>query len=170
MFLWSGKKSVMRGPVWSLFLLGGIAGIIGGILMLATEGDGDGGGIVALVISVLYIAAYFILPSVIKPKAIQPNVPAENLPLSVPAHLTIMRDSSGVGALMPTIITLNGQQVCTLQNGASAQIMLTMRQNVLLTNSVGSANVRYAFEAQDGAVGELHVKGGVFLPKTMRWN
>ena len=170
MFLWIGKKGVMRGPVWFLFLIGSFAGIIGGIGMLVTDGIGDGSGIFVAALSALYIAAYFILPRKIKAPAPLPTVPGVNVALSTPAQLTIVRDNSGVGALMPTIITLNGQQVCTLQNGASVQITLTMQQNILLTNSVGSANVRYAFEAQDAAVGELHVKGGVFLPKTMRWN
>lgn len=85
------------------------------------------------------------------------------------ALLVIVRDSSFVAAAVPTIITLNGKQVCALKNGESARVPLTQRQNILLTNSVGSKNVRYAFEAQNSAVGELHVKGGVFLPKTMVW-
>ena len=169
MFLFIGKKGVMRGPFWFLLLLGSFAGIIGGVMMLITDGVGDGGGIVLTVLSALYIAAYFILPKKIKVPEPLPTMPAANAALSVPARLTIVRDSSPVAALVPTVITLNGQQVCTLKNGESAQITLTMRQNILLTTFVESKNGRYAFEAQNGAVGELHVKGGVFLPKTMVW-
>lgn len=170
MFLFIGKKGVMRGPFYYLLLFGSFAGICGGIGMMVTDGIGDGSGIFVTAISALYIAAYFILPKKIKVPEPLPTVPETNVTLSAPARLTIVRDSSPMAALVPTIITLNGQQVCTLQNGASAQITLTMQQNILLTNSVGSKNVRYAFEAQNGAVGELHIKGGVFLPKTMRWN
>ena len=170
MFLWIGKKGVMRGPVWFLFLIGSFAGLIGGVLMTVTEGVGDGGGIFAAALSALYIAAYFLLPKKIRVQEPLPTVPRANTALSIPAHLTIVRDSSAVAALMPTIITLNGKQVCTLQNGDRAQITLTERLNILLTNSVGSKNVRYAFEAKDGARGELHVRGGVFQVKTARWS
>lgn len=170
LFIWIGKKGFMRGPVWFLFLLGSFAGIIGGVILLVDEGIGDGGSIILAVLSVLYIAAYFILPKKIMPAAPLATVPEANTALSIPARLTIVRDGSAVAALVPTIITLNGQQVCSLKNGGSAQITLTMRHNILLTNSVGSKNVRYAFEARDGAMGELHVKGGVFQVKTVRWS
>ena len=170
MFIWIGKKGFMRGPVWFLFLLGSFAGIIGGVMILVDEGIGDGGGIAVAVLSALYIAVYFILPRKIKPAAPLATVPGKNAALFIPTRLTIVRDGSAVAALVPTIITLNGQQVCSLQNGGSAQIKLTMRYNILLTNSVGSKNVRYAFEARDGAIGELHVKGGMFQVKTVQWS
>ncbi|NLI52879.1 MAG: hypothetical protein GX417_00985 [Clostridiales bacterium] len=163
-------KKFMRGPVWSMFLLFSIFGVIAAGLMLATDGEIAGNMIGGLLIFVLYIAAYFVLPKHIKPKAPLPTVPESNSPLSVPARLTIVRDSSVAGALVPTIITLNGQQVCSLQNGASAEILLTQRYNILQTNTVGSKYVRYAFEANDAAFGELHVRGGVFQVKTVRWN
>ena len=63
-----------------------------------------------------------------------------------------------------------GKQVCTLKNAEKAQILLYNRQSVLITNAVGSKNVRYVIEAKPGGSGNIHVKAGSFLPKTMQWN
>ena len=166
MFIWFGKKGFMRGPVWFLFLIGSFAGILGGIAMMATEGV-DAGGIVVAAISIIYIAAYFVIPK--RHKA--PAKTAETInrtPLSVPATLTIIRDSSVAGAAMPTIISLDGKQVCTLKNAEKVQILLYNQQSVLTTNAVGSKNVRYVIEAKPGGSGSIHVKAGAFLPKTMQ--
>ena len=89
--------------------------------------------------------------------------------LQAPASLTIIRDSSFVGVVVPTIITLNGTHAVTLKNGESATIQLTTRYNALQTNSVGSPNTRYEFNVQDGAHGEIHVSGGVFKVKNVIW-
>lgn len=165
------RKKIMRGYWWYLFLfiafltfVTSVIGLCGGDLGL----DSILANIIALIISGLYIIAFFILPKHIKLPEMS-AVPTENAPLAAPAQITIVRESSVVGAAMPTIVFLNGEQVCALKNGCSDTILLTMKQNVLMTNSVGSSKVRYAFEAADGARGVIHVKGGVFLPKTMRW-
>ncbi len=107
-FIWIGKKGFMRGPIWFLLFCGSIAGVIGSLLKIRDTGNVDIGTIAMLVMSILYIAAYNILPKTVKLPAPPPNVPETNSALSVPAYLTIVRDSSAVGALMPTIITLNG--------------------------------------------------------------
>ena len=167
------KKKVMRGFFWSIFLFCALIVITTSILNLwgikQLGMDSTLGNIVAIIIAGLYIAAYFIVPKYVHPKAAMPAVPMQNVPLAVPAQMTIVRDSSVAGAVVPYIIFLNGQQVCSLNNGCSATITLTMRHNVLMTNAVGSSKTRYEFDAADGAQGEIRVKGGVFLSKTMRW-
>ncbi len=45
-----------------------------------------------------------------------------------------------------------------------------MKHSVLRINAVGSPNVRLEITAPDGGVGEVHIKGGAFLPKTLKWN
>ena len=124
-----------------------------------------------LIAPVLYFAAFFLVP---KLKFLQPvdrSVPAEteNAPLATPATLTIYRDSSVVAAVLPTTISLNGVPACSIKNGASATVTLTMRQNVLLTSAEGSPNVRIEFDAPEGGSGELHVKANAFRPKTLIW-
>ena len=160
------QKKVMRGYWWYLFLFAAVVGLVS---VFVVQEQSIIEKIVFSVLSILYIIAYFVVPKFVKPVSVGPVVPVQNAPLTAPAHLTIVRDSSIAGALVPYIISLNGKQVCSLNNGASQAITLTMRHNVLLTNAVGSSKVRYEFDAVDGAVGEIHVKGGVFLPKTMRW-
>lgn len=128
----------------------------------------DAWGIIA---PVLYFAAFIFVP---KLKFLQPvdrSVPKaeENTPLAAPATLTIYRDSSVAGVVLPTTITLNGAPACSINNGGSATITLTMRHNVLLTNATGSPNVRIEFDAPEGGSGELHVKANAFRPKTLIW-
>jgi hypothetical protein len=108
------------------------------------------------------------LPRVVRPRE-QAVQPIENTPLAIPAQLTIIRDNSFAGVAIPTIVTLNGAVAASIPNGGSAMVTLTMRKNILQTNAVGSKNVRIALETTAGANGELHVKGGVFQPKTLRW-
>lgn len=167
------QKKVMRGIWWTMGLLGAAAIIYSAIRDLHMNGiryGSDIATVVLIVLAFLYIIAYFIVPRFVKPVSKGPFAPVQNAPLAVPARLTIVRDRSAAGAVVPYIISLNGKQVCSLNNGASQTITLTMKHNVLLTNAVGSSKVRYEFDAMDGAVGEIHVKGGVFLPKTMRWD
>ena len=85
-------------------------------------------------------------------------VPNENAPLATPAQITIVRENSVAGGAVPTIVFLNGEQVCALKNGCSDTITLTRKPNVLMTNAVGSSKVRYAFKTADGARGVIHVK------------
>ena len=167
------RKKVMRGYLWSIFFFGAVVFIVTSILGLcgvARLGQGSTiANIVSILIAGLYVAAYFLVPKCIKPAAAGPSAPAQNIPLAVPAHLTIVRERSAAGAVVPCIISLNGQQVCSLSNGASATITLSKKHNVLLTNAAGSSKVRYEFDAADGAEGEIHVKSGMFLAKTMHW-
>lgn len=174
MFIWFGKKGFMRGPAWFLFFVGCIALLIGDILMLytSTEPDSWAAIIVFSVLAVLYIAAYILAPKIsksISEKIAPMATPMVNMALSIPATLKIIRDSSAAAALIPTIITINGVQVASLTNGGIAEIQTNTSHNILQTNSVGSKNVRYEFDVQSGAYGEIHVKGGVFLPKATVW-
>lgn len=163
------QKKVMRGYWWYLFLFVAVTGFLSVFLVQEQSVIEK---VVYAVLSLLYIIAYFVVPRFVKPVSVSaaPAAPLQNVPLAAPAQLTIVRDRSIAGAVVPYIISLNGKQACTLYNGASQTITLTMKHNVLLTNAVGSSKVRYEFDAMDGAVGEIHVKGGVFLPKTMKWN
>ena len=174
MFLWIGKKGFMRGPVWFLFFFGCIAMLVADILMLCTGSEPDSWAAIIIfsILAVIYIVAYIIAPKRLQPifsKKEADSAQPASVPLATPATLNIIRDSSVVGALMPTIITLNGKQVATIANGGLANIQTGISHNILQTNSVGSKNVRYEFDVQSGACGEIHVKGGVFLPKATVW-
>ena len=168
------SRKPMRGIYWWILLVLCVIFFVKTVIDIAREGFGSvmnsdrGWGII---VSVLYIAAWFIVP---KLKFLQPvdrSAPKaeENAPLAVPAHLTIVRDSSVVAVVLPTEITLNGVPACSIKNGASETIELTMKHNVLLTNATGSPNVRIEFDAPDGGNGELHVKANAFRPKTLIW-
>lgn len=167
------QKKPMRGIWWILFLLLSVAAIFSVLAELRVTGiEKNIPALIFLILPVGYIAAFFTVPAVIKPKN-DTETPAEPIPshtLSVPSHLTLVRDSSMVAAVMPTLICLNGNQVCSVTNGASETIELTESHNVLTTNFTGSSKTRFEFDAPDGAQGELHLKGGVFLPKTLVWN
>ena len=168
----SGKP--MRSLYWWILLGLCVFGFVKTIIDITQEGfssvmnSDKAWGIIA---PVLYFAAWFIVP---KLKFLQPvdrSAPKaeENTPLAVPARLTIIRDSSAIAAVLPTSITLNGVPACSIKNGASETIELTMKHNVLLTNATGSPNVRFEFDAPDGGIGELHVKANAFRPKTLIW-
>lgn len=93
-----------------------------------------------------------------------------NVTLQTPASLTIIRDSSPVAALVPTIIYLNNIEVASIKNGESVTIPLKMKNNLLQTNSVVGLNgrlERYEFAASDGARVTIHVKGGIFDKKNV---
>ena len=77
--------------------------------------------------------------------------------------------SSIVGAIVPTVVFLNGQQACSIKNGESAVIELTQKHNVLMTNATGSSKVRIEFDAPSGGIGSLHVKANEFQAKTLVW-
>lgn len=124
-----------------------------------------------IIFPVFYIAVWFIVPHLKFLQPVDKSVPKveENVPLATPARLTIVRDSSVVAIALPTSISLNGVPACSIKNGESATIELTMKHNVLLTNAYGSTNVRIEFDAPDGGNGELHVKANAFRPKTLDW-
>lgn len=89
--------------------------------------------------------------------------------LAAPAAIRIIRDSSMVAALAPTIISLNGVQVAAIASGGSALIEVDTSPIVLQTNGYGSKYVRYELEVPSGAYGEVHVKANVFQPKLTVW-
>lgn len=91
------------------------------------------------------------------------------VPLAAPTTIKIIRDSSIVAAVAPTIISLNGVQVATIVNGGSAVIRVNTSPIVLQTNAVGSKYVRYKLDVPSGAYGEIHVKANVFQPKLTVW-
>lgn len=96
-----------------------------------------------------------------------------NVTLHTPASLTIIRDSSPVAVLVPTIIYLNNTEVASIKNGESVTIPIKMRNNLLQTNAVVGLNgrlERYEFSVQDGASATIHVKGGIFDKKNVVWH
>ena len=96
-----------------------------------------------------------------------------NVTLQTPASLTIIRDSSPVTVLVPTIIYLNNTEIASIKNGESVTIPLKMKNNLLQTNAVVGLNgrlERYEFAVQDGAHVTIHVKGGIFDKKNVVWH
>ncbi|MEA4973118.1 MAG: hypothetical protein VB119_08020 [Candidatus Metalachnospira sp.] len=89
--------------------------------------------------------------------------------LASPSTIKIIRDSSIVASVAPTIISINGRQVATIpSNGGSSVIRVDISPIVLETNAVGKG-VRYELEVPSGAYGEIHVKANVFQPKLTVW-
>ena len=126
-----------------------------------------------LIIAPLYVAAFILVPKLkfLQPVSTAPAVPPEqNAPLATPARLTIYRDSSAVGMAVANLVFLDNEPTCQIRNGESAVVTLTMKHSVLRVNATGSPNVRLDVEAPDGGVGEVHMKGGAFLPKTLKWS
>lgn len=124
-----------------------------------------------LIVPLLSFLGFFIYMKLAKKAQVGPPEPeGENAPLDAPAKLTIIRDSSVVGAVVPTVVFLNGQQACAIKNGDSATIELTMKHNVLMTNATGSSKVRIEVDAPSGGVGSLHVKANEFQAKTLIWD
>lgn len=110
------------------------------------------------------LVKYYVLYE--EPDSLDNNVA---VPLAAPATIKIIRDSSIVAAVAPTIITLNGVQVATIANGGNAVIRVNTSPIVLQTNAVGSKYVRYELDVPSGAYGEIHVKANVFQPKLTVW-
>ena len=166
------SRKPMRSWFYYLILIGVIAlfvkalytGFAQGFDHLFTSDEGWG-----LIVAPLYVAAFFLVP---KLKFLQPvsTAPEQNAPLAAPARLTIIRDSSVVGMALEMGVFLDNQIACTVKNGGSATVTLTMKHSVLRVNATGSPNVRLDVTAPEGGVGEVHMKGGVFLPRTLKWN
>lgn len=174
MFMWFGKKGFMRGPVWFLFLIGSIAILLADVLIMIF-GDSKGyinlpALIIGSVLALLYIVTYIALPKRVKPHTrVQSTSASSPAPLAAPTTIKIIRDSSMVAAIAPTIISLNGVQVATIANGGCAVIRVETSPVVLQTNAVGSKYVRYELDVPSGAYGEVHVKANVFQPKLTVW-
>ena len=170
------QNKPMRGIYWTLGLALCVLMLGKAVYAIVTEGfvsamnSNDGWG---LIVPALYFAAYLIVPRLkfLQPVQTGPAVPAEeNAPLAVPARLTVIRDSSALGAINVIGVFLDGAPVCQLKNGESAVVTLTMKHSVLMTNAYGSPDVRCDVTAPEGGSGELHMKSGAFLPKTLKWN
>ena len=93
--------------------------------------------------------------------------------LTIPASLTIMRDSSFASAMVSFSLFLNESKVATIKNGESVTIQITMKHNTLRTDVVGMNGPPrrsiYEFEAKDGAQGVIHLKAGLFRKETATW-
>jgi len=89
-------------------------------------------------------------------------------PLSAPAQVDIIRESSMVGAVVSWSFTLNGQSIGSLSNGKAMSVFTGQRQNVLLArDAYGTQIAPYVFEAESGGYVGIHFKAGRFLqPQT----
>ena len=170
------QRKPMRSLIWYLILA--LVAVMGVKALITLFRDGfdalmhreEG---IAVIIVPLYLAAWFLVPKLkfLQPVSTAPAVPPEqNAPLATPARLTIYRDSSAVGMAVANLVFLDNEPACQIRNGESAVVTLTMKHSVLRVNATGSPNVRLDVEALDGGVGEVHMKGGAFLPKTLKWS
>ena len=168
------QRKPMRSIFWYFVLVATIVLFIKALITGFTQGLGklmykeEG---IGLFIAPLYILAFIFVPRLkfLQPVSTAPAVPPEeNLPLMNPARLTIYRDSSVAGMAVANTIFLDNNVACSIKNGESAVVTLTMKHSVLRINAVGSPNVRLEVTAPDGGVGEVHMKGGAFLPKTLK--
>lgn len=173
------EKKTMRGIYWWIVLVLCVLWFGKTMVEIFTAGLGrvmysDSGW--GVIVPILYFVAWFIVPPLYqKFFAVQPvdrTVPsaAENVRLEAPATLRIRRVSSAMGAALPFTVLLNSQPVCTLKNGESAQITLTMKHNVLLIGNIASAKARFDFDAPSGGVGTVDMGYGEFKAKTLQWN
>ena len=170
------SRKPMRSWFYYLILVAVIAMFVKALYTGFTQGferifaSEDGWGVI---VAPLYVAAFFLVPKLkfLQPVSTAPAVaPEQNEPLSVPARLTIIRDSSVAGMALPMGVFLDNQPACTIKNGESATVTLTMKHSVLRVNATGSPNARLDVTAPDGGVGEVHMKGGAFLPRTLKWS
>ena len=170
------SRKPMRSWFYYLILVAVIAMFVKALYTGFTQGferifaSEDGWGVI---VAPLYVAAFFLVPKLkfLQPVSTAPAVaPEQNEPLSVPARLTIIRDSSVAGMALAMGVFLDNQPACTIKNGESATVTLTMKHSVLRVNATGSPNVRLDVTAPDGGVGEVHMKGGAFLPRTLKWS
>jgi len=167
------SRKPMRSWFYYFVLVGVIALFVKALYGIFTVGINNlGEEVWGLIIAPLYVAAFILVPKLkfLQPVSTAPAVaPEQNAPLAAPARLTIIRDSSVVGMALAMGVFLDNQPACTIKNGESATVTLTMKHSVLRINATGSPNVRLDVTAPEGGVGEVHMKGGVFLPKTLKW-
>ncbi len=90
-------------------------------------------------------------------------------PLTAPARVDIVRESSFVGAVVSWSFTLNGQFVGSLSNGKAMTAYTNQSSNVLVaTDAYGTSLSPFVFDAQSGGFVELHFKANRFLPEKSR--
>lgn len=73
--------------------------------------------------------------------------------LAEPCTIDLHRAKSMLGAMMPLLVNLNGEQVGTVANGASLQFQTMARHNVLVIadhNGASLDGMSQSFEAEDG--------------------
>lgn len=147
-----------------MFIKALYTGFVQGFDRLFTSDEGWGP-----IVAPLYVAAFILVP---KLQFLQPvsTAPEQNVPLAVHPRRTIIRDSILAGMALAMGVLLDNQPVCTIKNGESATVTLTMKYSVLRVNATGSPNVRLDVTAPEGGVGEVHMKGGAFLPRALKWN
>lgn len=98
-------------------------------------------------------------------KAMEQAVSANPQMLGSPATITVVRDSSMVGALAKWDFLLNGNPIGTLANGHVLTVNTNQRQNVLVAkDSFGNEPKPFMFEVTEGMPAEVHFKAGRFLP------
>ena len=168
------NRRPMRSWFWYFVLVAVVAMFVYALVRCLTQGfDSLGDAVWGFIVGPLYVLAFVFVPKMkfLQPVSTAPAVsPEENTPLAVPARLTIIRDSSVAGMAAANTVFLDNAAACSIKNGGSAVVTLTMKHSVLRINAVGSPNVRLEVTAPDGGVGEVHMKGGVFLPRTLKWN
>ena len=173
------EKKTMRGIYWWIILALCVLWFGKTMVEIFTVGFGrvmhsDSGW--GVIVPILYFVAWFIVPPLYQKFFVVPPVDrtvssaAENVQLEAPATLRIRRVSSVIGAALPFTVLLNGQPVCTLKNGESAQITLTMKHNVLLIDNIASAKARFELDAPSGGAGTVDMGYGEFKVKTLQWN
>ncbi len=168
------QQKPMRSWFWYVLLAAAAAMFIKALYSALTQGfDSMGDEIWGLIVGPLYVLAFIFVPKLkfLQPVSTAPAVPPEeNTPLQAPARLTIIRDSSVAGMAVANTVFLDNEVACSIKDGESAVVTLTMKHSVLRINAVGSPNVRLEVTAHDGGSGSVHMKGGAFLPKTLKWD
>ncbi len=87
-------------------------------------------------------------------------------PLSAPARIDIVRESSMVGAVVGWSFMLNGQYIGSLGNGKAMTAYTNQNPNVLIAkDAYGTEIAPFVFYVQDGGFAELHFKVNRFLPE-----
>lgn len=85
-------------------------------------------------------------------------------PLLAPVPLTVVRESSVVGAVISWSFTLNGQPIGKLSNGTAVTVSTAQRQNELRAADVYGFEIPpLYFDVQNGVAAEVHFKAGKFL-------
>jgi hypothetical protein len=120
------------------------------------------GGLISYLVAKNCKPGTYVPPAQAMAQAVTENVQS----LSVPATLTIIRESSMVGALLTWEFSLNGHSVGALKNGqALPPVSTTQRKNVLTAkDSYGNEAKPFMFDVAEGAQAEIRFKGGFFLP------
>jgi len=108
-----------------MFIKALYTGFVQGFDRLFTSDEGWGP-----IVAPLYVAAFILVPKLqfLQPVSTAPAVaPEQNVPLAVHPRRTIIRDSILAGMALAMGVLLDNQPVCTIKNGESATVTLTMK-------------------------------------------